>query len=126
MKKRTLTIADWTVVAFFVALAAVSFVLVPRLLNTGGSDVEIRVGHSVIGRFPLDHDQTVEATGPLGSTSIRIEHGRARILSSPCPNKTCIRMGDVGKEGGIIICVPNEVLIRVGNGRPDDIDAVSR
>jgi hypothetical protein len=109
-----------------VALAAMSFVLVPRLLNIGGSDIEVRSGNSVIGRFQLDRDQTIEVAGPLGPTSIRVEHGRAHIVSSPCPNKTCIKMGDVGKEGGIVICVPNEVLIRVGNGRSDDIDAVSR
>jgi len=126
MEKRTFTIGDLTVITSFVVLAAVSFMLVPGLLNVGGSDVEVRAGDNVIGRFPLDRDQTIEVAGPLGITRICVDHGRAHIVSSPCPNKTCIRMGDVGKEGGISICVPNEVLIRVGNGRPDDIDAVSR
>lgn len=126
MKKRILTIGDWIVIASFVAGAAVSFVLVPGLLNLGGSDVEVRASNKVIGRFNLDTDQTIEAIGPLGPTLIRLERGRARIVSSPCPNKTCVRMGDVGKEGGLAVCVPNEVLIRVGNGHPDDIDAVSR
>jgi len=35
-------------------------------------------------------------------------------------------MGEFGTEGGILVCVPNEVAVRVGNERAEGLDAVSR
>jgi len=108
------------------ALAAAMFYLLPGLLGLGGTEVEILSGDRPLARLSVNQDRTFEASGPLGKTTIRIQEGRARIVSSPCPNKTCIMMGDVGKEGGVIVCLPNEVVVRVGKERADGLDAVSR
>jgi hypothetical protein len=121
-----MTVADKALVVAMVVLAAALFVLLPGWLMSEGREVCIRSGGRLVGRYPLDRDRTVEITGPLGTTVIRIEGGRAKVIASPCPHKLCIRMGDIGQEGGIIACVPNEVVISVGGGTRSDLDAVSR
>ena len=120
------TAADKALVVAMIALAAALFVLLPGWLLSEGREVCIRSGERLVGRYPLDRDRTVEIAGPLGTTVIRIEGGRAKVIASPCPHKLCIRMGDIGSEGGIIACVPNEVVISVGDGTRSDLDAVSR
>jgi hypothetical protein len=121
-----MTAADKALVAAMVAFAVALFFLMPRWLTAEGREVQIRSGERLVGRYPLDRDRTVEATGPLGVTVIRIEGGEAKVIASPCPHKLCIKMGEIGSAGGVIACVPNEVVISIGRGTRSDLDAVSR
>ena len=127
MKTRlNMTIADMVLIASVAVTAGVLFLAIPKWVLSGGTEVEIRAGNKIVGTYPLDQDRTIEVQGPLGITVVKIENGRASIISSPCPHQICVNMGSFGKEGGVIVCVPNEVVVRIGNGRTDGLDAVSR
>lgn len=121
-----ITAADAVLLVATVILAAALFFLMPRWVLSGGTEVEILVQDKVVGRYPLDGDRLVRIAGPLGTTVVEIKSGKARILSSPCPNKVCVHMGQFGSVGGILVCVPNEVVARVGKETPVGLDAVSR
>jgi len=124
--KAYITLGDWALVAAILAVAVSLFFMIPRWVLSGGTEVEVYSSNNIVGRYPLHQDRTVEIPGPLGKTIVRIKEGRARIESSPCPNKICIHMGEFGTEGGILVCVPNEVVVRVGSDRAKGLDAVSR
>ncbi len=123
---RYLTFADLIVIALVVCLAGVLFFILPGWVVSGGTEVEIVSGGRVIGRYPLSKDRLIEVSGPLGTTVVEVKEGHARVRSSPCPHKTCVRMGELGKEGGVLACVPNEVVVRVGKEPAQALDAVSR
>ncbi len=120
------TLADGILIAALLILAGALFFVMPQWVLTGGSDVEIRVEDRLMGRYALDADRVVEVTGPRGKTLVRIRDGRAAVVSSPCWDKICEGMGEVGREGGIVVCVPNRVVVEVGKGRSDGLDAVAR
>jgi hypothetical protein len=124
--KKYIRPADWILIAFLLVTAVLSFFLIPRWLMSGATDVEILSRDKILRRYPLNKDRRVEVPGPLGTSEVKIKEGRVRIQSSPCPHKTCMTMGDIGTEGGILVCLPNEIVVRVGNGQPDGLDAVSR
>lgn len=127
MKTRlNMTIADLALVVLLAVTAGILFFLIPNWVLSRGTEAEIRSGDKIVGAYSLDHDRRIDVPGPLGITVVKIEKGRASIVSSPCPHKLCTRMGDCGKEGGVIVCVPNEVVVRTGQGRTDGLDAVSR
>jgi hypothetical protein len=121
-----MTLADVLLVATLLVVAAILPFLLPGWVLSEGTTLEIESGEKIVGRYGLDEDRTISVQGPLGGTVVKIERGRARIVSSPCPHKICQRMGEIGKSGGVIACVPNEVVIRIGEGRTDGLDAVSR
>jgi hypothetical protein len=75
---------------------------------------------------PLDRDAEIEVPGPLGTTVVRIESGAVRVVSSPCREQICVGMGEARKPGAVIVCVPNEVVVRVLGGRDDGHDALTR
>jgi len=100
--------------------------MMPPWVLSGGGDVEIRMEDRVVGRYTLDENRIVEVEGPRGMTRVRIKDGRAAVVSSACRDKICEGMGEVGREGGIIVCVPNRVVVEVGKGRSDGLDAVAR
>jgi len=75
--------------------------------------------------YALATDRTVEIPGPLGNTVVRIEAGSARIVDSPCPNKTCIAGPHISHKGEWNACLPNQVILRIdGDGEEDGVDAV--
>jgi len=118
--------ADWGLMLFMVLLAGGLFLAVPKWVLSGGSDVEIQCSDKVVGRYPMNTDRVVEVQGPRGTTYVAIRSGRVHVESSPCPDKLCVKMGEVGTEGGVIVCVPNRIVITAGKGLPDGLDAVSR
>lgn len=58
--------------------------------------------------------RTIQVEGPLGVTVVEVEGARAHVVSSPCPDKICIRMGWLERAGDYSACLPNRVLLEVG------------
>lgn len=121
-----MTVGDGVLLLFVAVLAGVLFVVVPGRVVSRGTEVEVRVDEEILGTFPLGNETRLDVPGPLGTTVVRIRQGRASIESSPCRHGVCVHMGEIGPEGGVLVCVPNRVVIRVTGPRSDGLDAVSR
>ncbi|MCR4399175.1 MAG: NusG domain II-containing protein [Firmicutes bacterium] len=77
------------------------------VVNVKGVDVE---------RVPLARGagRTTKTVGGLiGRSTFEVEDGRVRMVSSDCPDKVCIRMGWVERQGQAIVCLPNRVVLKV-------------
>jgi hypothetical protein len=76
------------------------------------------------GRAPmvldLDEERVVEVEGLRGTTTVMVGGGRAAFVSSACPNKVCIRRGEISRCGEWIACVPNGVTATVIGEAPYD------
>ena len=75
--------------------------------------------------YPLGADRTVTVSGPLGDTVVEIRGGQARVLSSPCAEKLCVRSGAIARQGQWIACLPNRVFIEVRGDSREPVDAYS-
>lgn len=127
MKKNNYaTPGDWALVVSLLALSAILFCALPGWVGSEGTLVEVRRGEKIFGRYDLDRDRVVEVPGPLGITKVEIKEKRACVAQSPCPHKYCLHMGSVDRNGGLVVCVPNEVILQMGKERPDGLDAVSQ
>jgi len=121
-----MTVGDKTLLAAVVLIGVALFVVFPRWVLSGGVEVEVVSEDRIVGRYPLAEERLIEVPGRVGVTVVRVKGGRACIESSPCPHKTCMKMGDVGPEGGVVVCIPNEVVLRTTKPRDDGMDAVTR
>lgn len=84
-----------------------------------GSDTLVVEADGIEYAYSLQEDGIYSFTGALGTTEIEINGGRARIISSPCPNGTCIRQS----WSKTLCCLPNRVIATVGG--ESDVDAIS-
>jgi hypothetical protein len=76
--------------------------------------------------YPLDAETTLRVPGPLGETVVEIKDGAVRVISSPCPEKICIKTGRISKPGQWIACLPNRVFISIRGRRSEQPDAISQ
>lgn len=60
-----------------------------------------------------DTRETLKLGGPLGETTVVIQNGKVWVVFSPCPDKTCIKMGKIPDDTDFIACIPNRVIIRL-------------
>jgi hypothetical protein len=120
------TLGDKVLAVVIILSAGGLFYALPDLIITGGNTIEVFVDNEPFGAYTIDRDRELRVPGPLGPTIIGVNKGRVRIIESPCPGKHCIRMGEVGREGGTLICVPNRVVVRVVEESENELDAVSR
>ena len=75
----------------------------------GGHEVLIEARGELYVRAYLDTPARYAVPGPLGATVVEVREGAVRVVSSPCPEKQCVRSGPVHRRGGLIVCVPNRV-----------------
>jgi hypothetical protein len=75
-------------------------------------------------RYNLDIDRTVKVRGLLGDYWIEIKAGKVRAKEANCPERICIQRGWANRSGDSIICIPNQIIIRLESGEQKE-DAIT-
>lgn len=119
-------IGDYIVVGFMLFMAAAMFMFTPWILGNRSGEIEIKSGPRTVGLFSLKNDALIDIKGAIGETRVAIKDGKAVIVDSPCANKYCKHMGPIGDSGGVLVCVPNEIIVGSVKQDRDGLDAVSK
>lgn len=101
------------ILCFVIAIAVSIFIMIK-----GGGGAAPRVFIETPGAqfvYSLDSQDTYSFRGLLGDTKVEIADGAARVVSSPCPNKTCVQQGAISRPGQWIACLPNGVIVYIEN-----------
>ena len=93
--------------ALFFALAAVGAVAVVYERGEEGGLVVAVEGARNAWLFPVDAEETVVVTGPLGDTVVNIDKGSVYVVSSPCANRLCVAQGKTRRPGSFVSGLPN-------------------
>lgn len=94
----------------------------PLLWQGGlGERAVIRKDGQVFADVDLQTRRTLQVEGPIGTTTIAVEPGRARVVSDPGIRQYCVRQGWLSRSGEIAICAPNHISLAItGRGRAYD------
>lgn len=55
-----------------------------------------------------------------GRNIVEIKDGYVRIIEADCVGQECVHTAPIGKNGGVIVCLPNQLVVKIVG----DIDAV--
>ena len=119
-----LLLGDAAVLA--VLAAAVAALSLPRAAAGRPSVAQVESSGRAVSSLDLRKDAVHEIEGTLGVTRLEVRGGRVRVLSSPCPRQACRHGGWIGEAGEMLVCLPNEVVVRLPGVRSGAPDAVSR
>ncbi len=113
---------DWLTMLISAALVGLS---IPIFWQGGMADRAIvRQEGRVFAEIDLKARKQIEVPGPLGTTLIAVEPGRARVVSDPGPRQYCVKQGWLIRPGEIAICAPNRVSLQI-TGRTRVYDSIS-
>lgn len=105
--------------------AAIVAASLPRPAQ-GTRSAEVLVSGKKALSLDLSRDGVQDLLGPLGVTRIEVRGRKIRVLSSPCPRQLCRHGGWIGEPGELLVCLPNEIVIRVPGEARGAPDATSR
>jgi hypothetical protein len=88
-----------------------------------GDTAVIRAAGQIVQTTALTHAQSFTVDGPLGTTRIEIEPGRARIARDPSPRQLCVKQGWLTQSGQAALCLPNQVSLEI-RGRTSAYDTL--
>ena len=107
---------DWGSVILTMVAVAISY---PLLWQRGVVEkAVVRRDGIVVAELSLDVPRVFSVTGPIGTTEIEIQSGRARVLSDPGPHQYCVKQGWLVRPNAIAICAPNHVSLSLVGRSP--------
>ena len=107
-------------------IAALCLFAVFKNTKKDGGAVEVTQDGKLVGVYPLSEDASYEFSTFYGHNTLVIEDGFAYMSESTCRDHVCEGMGRISKVGETIICLPNELFVKVTKGEEGDYDAVVR
>ena len=111
------------VIAVLALLSGPAAVLASGHTSASTLIIEGPTGHTEV---PLGVDRTLLVAGLRGRVTVEVGDGSVSVTSADCPDHVCVHSGAITRPGAAIVCVPNEVTVRVGGARDDGLDAVAR
>ncbi len=105
---------DWLVIALASLAVALSFLTLWR--SEAAGKLQIRAGDHIFATLSLDQRRTLAVPGPLGVTTVVIDHGRARVASDPGRHQYCVKQGWLSRAGQVAMCLPNQVSVELLGG----------
>ena len=122
-KEKKSYLRDWIIVGALL-IAALLVLLVVRNrqeAETGTNAVAVvTLPDGEKQSYPLNKDGVFSLNG--GTNTLVIENGEAWVSKANCPDKICMGMGKISKNGEFIACLPNRVIIVVEGGEESPVD----
>lgn len=122
-REKTKRLFKWgDLIILFVLLVAASLSLWLALRpSNNGQIVEIYENGVLSYSIPLYENQEI-VLDKHGHNVVKIENGKVFMLESDCPGKDCLHAKSLTAEGGIIVCLPNKVVVKIAM---QEVDAIT-
>lgn len=119
-----------TALLVFLFVGSLACIAVYLLQDSSGTIAEITQNGKVIERIRLDQvteTYTFKIEGKEGSYNIvEVKPGSICIKEASCPDKLCVKLGEIHTTGLPITCLPNKVVIKItqddsADNSPDEV-----
>lgn len=90
-----------------------------------GDKVVVTIDGEVVKTFDLHIDKTYNIEGKEGKFNLLvIKDGKAHIEDASCPDKVCVRDGEIQYNTELLTCLPNGVVIEIQSNTENDLDGI--
>ena len=101
------------VVALFVAALAIAVaVFYYGALGGEATGYVITHGGTEVAHGSLTEDRTL-TVGDVHHLTITVSDGAIAVTHSDCPTQDCVRTGAIDRPGQTIVCLPEQVVVKI-------------
>lgn len=105
---------DLILAAVVLLVAAVGFLINYQLHKVPASRVEVSIDGKIAEIYDLNRDTDVVIQGyGNGTNHLLIQDKTVWISEATCSDHICVHQGKISKNGEMIICLPNRVIVQV-------------
>tara|TARA_Y100000588_G_scaffold372176_1_gene444406 strand:- start:171 stop:602 length:432 start_codon:yes stop_codon:yes gene_type:complete len=114
---RILTPADKLLIILVLMIVLWLFIKRFAEVDSRGGTTVVEIAGQRAGAYSLEKAQILRFSGPLGVSEVEIDEGKVWVSKAPCRNKICINQGRIYQANSAIVCLPNQLVVRVVGGR---------
>ncbi len=114
---------DMILISVIAAIALALFAFL-NLTGKSGAYAVVSVNGNETTRLSLSKDAGYRIEGIGGYNDLVIRDGQAFLKEADSPDKLCVKMGSISKEGESIICLPHKVVVEISGGDGSDVDVM--
>lgn len=126
MKKRDIDLIIGVLVLSTVALFLYWFFTKPNEEEKEKTVVVVTIEGLEYGRYSLYEDQTIEIPARYGASILVIQDGEAKMVHAGCPDQICVYHTPISFNRDMIVCIPNEIIVKIDNGAEPKMDGVAQ
>ncbi len=107
-------------------LAIILLILIPSIIflainfRDNGNYAEISYDGEVVKTVPLSETSEFSING----ITFSVNKNSISVVSSPCPDKICVKTGEIKRNGETIICLPKKVSVRIISDDKNSADII--
>lgn len=117
--------ADILLIIGILLLSGAAWLALGQSRGAGG-EVVVTIDGIECARLPLSSDIQRLFESENGQNLLIIEDGQAYIKEASCPDHICINQGRICRDGEVIVCLPNRLVVTVEGGESGETDAETR
>ena len=105
----------WIIVFSVVALLCLAIWLFISNAFSQSMIVGIYKDGSLVEKIDLNSvtgEREITLSGDFGDNVILVSNGRIEMKSADCPDKLCVKHGELKSSSSPIVCLPNKVVIK--------------
>lgn len=116
---------DFLLIAVLLLLG-LGVVVYTQITKNEGSKVRILINDEEYKVFNLSENitHTIELENG-GHNTFQIKDGYVEMLDASCPDKICVKHKKIHYSNEDIVCLPNQIIIKIIDGEESDIDAIA-
>ena len=78
------------------------------------------------GRYRLDSEEDFTISTDSGENHVVITGGKVSVTDADCPDKLCVKQGEIDRQGQTIVCLPHKLVVEIEGGEPPEFDVISK
>lgn len=80
---------------------------------------EVTIDGRLVETLDLNKDQEILIHGARGGTNkLIIQNGEIWCAEASCPDSVCIHQGKQSRDGDLIVCLPNLMIVKIVGEEP--------
>ena len=115
--------------AVILLLTGVVLMFLISTVQEKGALVTVTVDRKLQGSYDLSRDREIRIDGEGFYNVLKIEDGKAMMISADCPDQICVKHRPISLKGETIICLPHKIVVEIISSETEPgegIDSISR
>ncbi len=102
------------IIIFIIILICMIWIAVSKIHSYKGKYAEISVCGEKLYKLDINKSQTMKIHGDNNIIlEIECKNGSIKVVSSECPDKICVKKGEISMSNENIVCLPAKVIITI-------------
>ncbi|MGN0395350.1 MAG: NusG domain II-containing protein [Coprococcus sp.] len=111
------------ILAGVLLVVGIAILICMNIFRKNGGYAEVYVDGELKEKIALSDSGIYKIETASGTNVVVIEDGEAYVSEADCPDRLCVNMGHISKNGDNIVCVPHKLVVQISNAEKKEYDA---